>query len=266
MKHFFESWKIFSSEILSASHIVMLADYDGTLTPIVGRPQDAVLSNGMRTKLCKLADHPNFILGIISGRLLSEMKDIVGIEGIYYAGNHGLEIDGPDFRYINPQACETRLLLKDIVRRLDEALGHIDGVIIEDKNLSLSIHYRLVKESDVQQVVEMFRQITSPEIENGKIRIGSGKKVLEVKPPVDWHKGKAAETIIKQIEHITGSTVKIVVYLGDDSTDEDAFKTVRRRHGWSIFIGPDDSSSEAEYSLKSVQEVETFFARLLELK
>lgn len=266
MKHFFKSLKIFSCEILAASHIVILTDYDGTLTPIVGRPQDAVLSNGMRTKLRKLANHPNFNLGIISGRSLSEIKDMVGIEGIYYAGNHGLEIDGPDLSYINPQARETQSILKDIARRLDDALGHIDGVIIENKILSLSVHYRLVKERHVQQVAEEFRQITSPEISNGKIKVSSGKMVLEVKPPVNWHKGNAVETIIDEIEKATGSKVKVIIYLGDDTTDEDAFKAVQRRDGWSIFVDPYELSSEAEYFLESVQEVENFLDRLLELK
>ncbi|UCC16218.1 MAG: trehalose-phosphatase [Dehalococcoidales bacterium] len=266
MNLFFESWETFSSEILAASHTLLLSDYDGTLTPIVGRPQDAVLSNSMGTKLRTLINYPDFSIGIISGRSLPEIKEMVRIQGIYYAGNHGLEIDGPGLIYINPQARETQMIIKDIARKLDESLRHIDGIIIEDKNLSLSIHYRLVEERRVKQIVEVFRNITSSAMDNGKIRISSGKKVLEVKPFVDWHKGKAAEMIIEKIENTTGSKVKMVIYLGDDSTDEDAFKTVRRRHGWSIFVGPEGSSSEAEYSLESVQDVETFLARLLELK
>lgn len=266
MQHVFESWESFSSEILAASHILLLSDYDGTLTPIVDRPQDAVLSNDMGTKLRTLANHPSFSIGIVSGRSLKEIKDMVGIEGIYYAGNHGLEIDGPGLSYINPQAREAQMKIKDIARQFIEKLGDIDGVLIEDKDLSLSVHYRLVEEKHVQQVVEVFRQITSPEVYNGNIRISSGKKVLEVRPPVDWHKGKAAETIIEEIEKVTGSTVKMSIYLGDDSTDEDAFKAIGRRHGWSIFVGSENSSSEAEYFLESVLEVETFLTRLLELK
>jgi trehalose-phosphatase len=266
MQHVFENWESFTSEVVAASHILLLSDYDGTLTPIVDRPQDAVLSNSMKTKLRTLVNHASFSIGIISGRSLREIKDMVGIEGIHYAGNHGLEIDGPSLSYINPQAQKAQMKVKDIAHQLIETLGDIDGVIIEDKHFSLSVHYRLVEKRYVQQVVDIFQQITSPEVDNGNIRISYGKKVLEVRPPVDWHKGKAAETIIKEIEHPTSSKVKVIIYLGDDSTDEDAFKTIRRLYGWSIFVGSPGSSSEAEYFLESVPEVETFLTRLLALK
>lgn len=266
MQKIFESWESFSSAVFSASYVLLLSDYDGTLTPIVDRPQDALLSRGMRTKLRTLANHPSFSVGIISGRSLSEIKGMVGIKGIYYAGNHGLDIDGPDLSYINPQAREAQSIIKDISRKLIEKLLDIDGVIIEDKDLSLSVHYCLVEERQVKLVVDRFHQLTSPEIDYGKIRIGSGKKVLEVRPPVDWHKGKATEKIVKKIEKVIGDKMKKYIYLGDDSTDENAFKVIRRLRGWSIFGGPADSSSKVEYCLESVLEVETFLTRLFQLK
>ena len=100
MKHLFKSWDTFSSDVRAAAHILLLADYDGTLTPIVGRPAEAKLSATVREQLGALAQKQNFSVGIISGRLLSEVKALVRIQEIYYAGNHGFEIEGPDLKFL----------------------------------------------------------------------------------------------------------------------------------------------------------------------
>ena len=266
MQHLFQSWESFSSEIKAASRILFLSDYDGTLTPIVGRPSEALLSSEVREKLRALAEKPAFNVGIITGRLLSEVRELVGIEGIYYAGNHGLEIEGPGLSFINPKAKAARAEMKDIAQQFSARLGGIEGVIIEDKGLSLSVHYRLVKKSQEKVVTETFRQITSPRLQDGKIRVSSGKKVLEVRPPIDWHKGKAVETIMKEMEKVIGTEIGPVIYLGDDTTDEDAFKVIHRPRGWSIYVGQENPSSNAEYFLDSTLEVETLLSRMLELR
>ena len=266
MQHLFQSWEAFSSEIKAASHILFLSDYDGTLTPIVGRPDEALLSSGVREKLRALAEKPAFSVGIITGRLLSEVKALVEIEGIYYAGNHGLEIEGPGLSFIKPEAKAARVEIEDIVRQLSTRLAGIEGVIVEDKGLSLSVHYRLVKKDEEKMVTDAFRQITSPRLRDGKIRVSSGKKVLEVRPPIDWHKGKAVETIKKELEKVIGTEIGLVIYLGDDTTDEDAFKVIHRPQGWSIYVGQENPSSNAEYFLESTLEVETLLSRMLELK
>lgn len=266
MQHLFQSWETFSLDIRTASHILLLFDYDGTLTPIVSRPDEAILSPKTREILVKLTARPACSVGIISGRSLSEIKNMVAIEGIYYAGNHGLEIEGPDIKFTNPAAKTSQAEIKELARQLSAKLGNIEGVIVEDKGLSLSLHYRLVKESEVHTVAEIFRQITSPWLSEGKIRVTSGKKVWEVRPPIDWHKGKAAEIIIQRIKKILNCQEILTVYLGDDKTDEDAFKIIHRPHGWSIFIGGENPSSSADYFLDSTAEVKTFLSRLLDLK
>jgi len=266
MQYLFQSWETFSSEIKTASHTLFLSDYDGTLTPIVGRPSDALLSSGVREKLRALAEKPAFSVGIITGRLLLEVKAMVEIEGIYYAGNHGLEIEGPGLSFIKPEAKAARAEIEDIVRQLSTRLAGIEGVIVEDKGLSLSVHYRLVKKSQEKMVTETFHQITSPLLQDGKIMVSSGKKVLEVRPPIDWHKGKAVETIKKELEKVIGGEIGPVIYLGDDTTDEDAFKVIHRPHGWSIYVGQANPSSNAEYFLESTLEVEALISRMLELR
>ena len=266
MRHLFQSWESFSSDMRAASHVALLSDYDGTLTPIVSRPDEAILSSEVREKLYALAKNPTFSVGIISGRPLSEIKAMVGIEGIYYAGNHGLEIDGPGLKLINPAAKATQPEIKDLTRQFSAKLASIEGVIVEDKGLSLSIHYRLVKKDEVNIVAEIFHQITSPRLREGKIKVTSGKKVWEVRPPIDWHKGKAVEAIIKEMKAVIKYERLLTIYLGDNTTDEDAFKVIHRPQGWSIFVGVENPSSNADYFLNSPSEVETFLSRLLGLK
>ena len=266
MQHLFQSWESFLSDVRAAPHVLLLSDYDGTLTPIVSRPDQAILSPQVREKLCALAEKPAFSVGIISGRSLSELRGMVGIEGIYYAGNHGLEIEGPGLKLVNPVAEVAKAEIKDLARQFSARLGSIEGAIVEDKGLSLSVHYRLVKQSKVNVIAEVFHQITSPWLREGKIRVTSGKKVWEVRPPIDWHKGKAVETITKEIKAVSNCEQLLTIYLGDDTTDEDAFNVIHRPQGWSIFIGQENPSSNADYFLNSTSEVTTFLLSLLELK
>ena len=266
MQHLFQSWEPFSSDIRAASRILLLSDYDGTLTPIVSRPEEAILSPEAREKLLALAEKPTFSIGIISGRPLSEVKALVGIEGIYYTGNQGLEIEGPGLTYVNPVAKEAQTEMKDLAQQFSARLAGIGGVTVEDKGLSLSIHYRLVKKSQEKAVSEIFHQITSPRLQDGRIRVSSGKKVWEVRPPIDWHKGKAVEIIMKELRTVLGGEGGLVIYLGDDTTDEDVFKIIHHPQGWSIFVGQENPSSNADYFLNSTSEVATFLSRLLGLK
>ena len=266
MQYFFQSWQSFSADTRAAAHIILLSDYDGTLTPIVSKPDEAVISPGVRERLCILAGKPNFSVGIISGRSLSETRAMVGVEGIYYAGNHGLEIAGPGLNYINPAAEAARAEIKGLGGQLSASLGNIRGVIIEDKGLGLSVHYRMVEKGDVITVDEVFHQIVSPLLSEGKIRITSGKKVWEVRPPIDWHKGKAVALIRDEIKKQLQLEKLLTIYLGDDTTDEDAFRVIRRPQGWSIFVGQENMASEADYFLNSPSEVADFLSRLVELR
>lgn len=266
MQYLFDSWKSFSSDIRNASHVLLLSDYDGTLTPIASRPDEAVIPPEAREKLKSLAERQDFSVGVISGRSLSEIKVMVGIDGIYYAGNHGLEIEGPGLSFISPAAGSARAEIKDLVRQFSVELAGIKGVIIEDKELSSSIHYRLVKKEEEHIVAEVIRQITAPLLREDRIRVTSGKKVWEVRPPIDWHKGKAVETIRKEIKILSKSEHLPVIYLGDDTTDEDAFKVVHQPEGWSIFVGMENRSSNAGYFLNSTSEVTALLSRLLKIK
>lgn len=266
MKHLFKAWQDFLADFRAASHILLLADYDGTLAAIVGRPEDAVLSASVRQKLQALARKSRTSVGVISGRQLAELKSLVGIEGIYYSGNHGLEIEGPGLKYINPQAEEACPTMQDLAAQLTPALRNIEGVIIQDKGLSVSVHYRLAKPEKEDAVTSAVKRITAPHVDKGEIRVYPMKKVWEIRPPVNWDKGKAVEFIGHEIKANLKLSRLLTVYPGDDTTDEDAFKVLHRPEGWSVFVGQENASSAAEYFLNSVAEVEEFLSRLLELR
>ncbi|MCJ7605140.1 MAG: trehalose-phosphatase [Dehalococcoidales bacterium] len=266
MEHLFNAWEPFSAACRAADHVLLLADYDGTLTPIFQRPEDAILSESMRSRMILLAGVPGFSLGVISGRELTEVQSLVAIGGIYYSGNHGLEMDGPGFSYLNSEAQRVTPLIHELAGKLADALKEIDGIILQDKDLSLSVHYRLVKPEQEEAVAEVVRKLTAAPVERGDIRVFMGKKVWEIRPPVDWDKGNAVETIRREIETSCGTKRLLTIYLGDDTTDEDAFKVLRQPDGWSVFVGAERPASAAEYYLESPAEVEELFFRLAALE
>jgi trehalose-phosphatase len=245
--------------------VLFLSDYDGTLTPIIRHPSEALLSPGVREKLVSLSQKPGYTVGVISGRSMPDLKSLVAIEGIYYAGNHGIEIEGPGLSFTTPEAQATRETIVDLRRKLAAALEGVDGLIVEDKGLGITVHYRQVNKDKVEAVTDTFEQITAPLVEEDRVRVSSGKKVLEVRPPIDWHKGKAVETIAGVIRDTLKIEPALTVYLGDDTTDEDAFRVVQPPSGWSVFVGGNNPSSAAAYYVDSPAEVEELLSRLLVL-
>jgi trehalose 6-phosphate phosphatase len=265
MESLFHAWPSFAGAYQTAAHVLLLFDYDGTLTPIVERPEKARFAASMKDKLAGLARRPRVTVGVVSGRALAELKSMVSIEGIYYAGNHGLEIEGPGLSWVSPGAEAARPMIKDLAARLAAALRGTAGVLVEDKGLGVGVHYRLVAPGQEEAVRETFRRLTAPLAEAGKVKITSGKKVLEVRPPIDWHKGKAVAAIRREIMKLLRLDRIMTVYLGDDRTDEDGFRAVGGLEGWGVYVGGDNPASAAGYYLDSTDEVGELLDRLLAL-
>jgi trehalose 6-phosphate phosphatase len=266
MKHLFKVWPAFEADCRAASHILLLADYDGTISPIVGRPEDAVLPLSVRSILSSLAQKSLFSVGVISGRRLAEVKSLVAIDGIYYAGNHGVEIEGPGLSYVNPAAASVSEIIKDLAGRLKAELASVPGVIIQEKKYSLSVHYRLAQKDKEKMITETVHRLADPLVGLRKIVLYPMKKLWEARPPIDWNKGKAVEFIARKIKAELKTERLLTIYLGDDTTDEDAFRVVHRPAGWSIYVGEENRKSAAEYFLDSPEEVEEFLTRLNEIE
>ncbi len=247
-------------ELLRNKFILLLLDYDGTLTPIVETPKKALIPKGAKELLQKLSRSPYCKLGIISGRALQDLKNIMGVEGVIYVGNHGLEIEGPKIKFESQVSPRLKSIIRNIATDIQKRLSGIKGALIEDKGLTLSIHYRLVNKEDLLVLEKIISEVTNPYTVRDKIKVNSGKKVYEIKPPVKWDKGKVALWLLARQQFISGEKNVLPVYIGDDITDEDAFKALKRK-GLTVFVG-ESGSSKADYYLKNTEEV-TKFLRLI---
>ena len=250
MPHLLYVWPRVSQLIRQAGRVLLLFDYDGTLTPIVDRPDLAVLAPETKALLASLSRDERFILGIISGRSLDDVRGRVGVSGLVYAGNHGLEIQGPGLDFIHPAAEELRETQGRVYARLREEFVDAPGVILEDKGLTLSLHYRLTPQEYVDNVEKKFADTVAPFLAEGQLQIARGKKVLEVRPTGPWNKG----TAITKIGETYGSSA-LSVFFGDDVTDEDGFAVVQEGEGIAVMVGPAGQPTQALYRVDSPQEV-----------
>ena len=138
--------------IIHAPHRLLCVSYDGTLTHFAATPEGAALSPQVDRILQSLAGHEGLTLAIFSGRDRNDLHSRVNLAGVIYVGNHGLEISGPGFRFVEPGALEACRNVKDLGLRLAQVLRHIGGVFVEDKDLTLSIHDRRVAAVDGEEV------------------------------------------------------------------------------------------------------------------
>jgi len=253
MKHLLSNW----DEVEGINNILLLLDYDGTLTPIVERPELALLSDEMRELLRSLSK--KYPLAIVSGRSLQDVKNLVRLDGIYYSGNHGFEVSGLGLELKNPEAIKLEPIIKEISEKLEREIN-IEGALVEDKGLTLSLHYRLVSESGIPELENILDSVTKPYLD--KIRITHGKKVFEVRPDIDWDKGKA---VLWLIDSIPDGRELLPIYLGDDRTDEDAFIALKDR-GIGIIVSESHEKSNAKYFLRNVDEVRMFLERLYSME
>ncbi len=265
MEHLISVWQEVVHQLGDARHILLLLDYDGTLTPIVERPELADLPEEVRRLLRDLVRQRRFTVGIISGRALPDLMNRVGIDGIIYAGNHGLEIEGPGVSFINPLAEEMKPILRIMHQVLSRTLRPIRGVLVENKGLTLSVHYRMVEEDKTRDVKSTFESIIGSAQVSGRVKITSGKKVYEVRPAVAWDKGKAIKLLMKKYGKGGRTSRLLPIYLGDDLTDEDGFRVIGKYgNGISVFIGEPRQDTAARYFLGSPTEVAKFLDLLRE--
>ena len=231
--------------------IFMFLDYDGTLTPIVETPDKAVISDEMCSLLIKLKEY--IPVAVISGRALKDVKERVGIDDIVYAGNHGAEIWDGKKEIISQGSTENRRLLEGVLEKLKKETSYIKGVLMEDKGITASLHFRNVNVRQVGDVFGIFEKIAQEHEENFRFIIG--KKVFEIRPVNIWNKGDAVSWMIENM-----GKSKFPVYIGDDTTDEDAYDVLKNK-GLSVSIG---GSANADYYIQNQGEVKDFLAMLYE--
>jgi trehalose 6-phosphate phosphatase len=239
-------------------------DYDGTLTPIVAHPAEARLSPPMRRVLLDLARHPRFRVAIVSGRALGDLRACVGIEGIWLGGNHGLEIEGPGSMYTHPEARRLTPRVTAFARALAHELVGVPGAWVEDKGLTLTVHVRFVPPSCLPAVERCLARLLRPAIDAGILTLRTGKAALEIRPHVPWDKGDAVGWITERMCSDVPAADRLTVYMGDDETDEDAFRAVQAS-GIGVRVGKDRPNSAARYYVDSVEQIQCVLSRLCTL-
>ena len=265
MEHLLTSWPTVKERLSRARQILFLSDFDGTLAPIAEKPELVQMPEKIRQILEDLSKSRDVKVGIISGRSLTDLKDKVNIDSVIYSVNHGFEIEGPGLSFVNPAAMEAAPLFKSIRQILSATLNTIRGVRIEDKGITLSIHYRQVDENRVKDVRYLVERAISSPLSLGMLKVTSGKKVYEVRPAVDWDKGKAIRFLMKRYGKGGRRSGLAPIYLGDDTTDEDGFRIIEKYgNGLSIYVGEYKPVSAARYYLRSPEEVYLFLVRLAE--
>ena len=238
----------------SSRNATIFLDYDGTLTPIVSRPEVAILAASTREVLARLSAH--CLVTIVTGRDISVVKEFVQLDQLAYAGCHGLDIEGPvgsGLRY--EVAVEWLPLLEEAEINLRAQLAGIEGVIVERKRYSLSAHYRLVERHDISRVEQA---VTGVLMRYPRLRREGGKMLYELRPDIDWNKGSAVAWMLEA----TSNSASGAIYIGDDETDENAFKWLSGT-GIGIVVGPENRQTDACYRVNDPAQVIQLLERIL---
>ncbi|CAL4075772.1 unnamed protein product, partial [Meganyctiphanes norvegica] len=209
--------------VTESSRLAILLDYDGTLAPIAPHPDLAKLSDETHRVLERISRMPDVNVAIISGRSLENVRSMVGIDGITYAGNHGLQISHPDgtlFTHPIPKEYEDKL---DILKKRLRAEACTDNAWLEDKQFGITYHYRKVEEDKLEEIRNRAQKI----FEEVGIELHQAKMALEAKPPILWDKGRASIYILRTLFGLDWSGHISTIFAGDDTTDEDAMKALK---------------------------------------
>lgn len=233
-------------------------DYDGTLTAIVDDPAKALLDEKTRGLLRRISRHAS--VAVISGRGLDDVRKMVGLKELTYAGSHGYEISG-GYGYFDINEKKERYLsvLQQAEEELCSAARELPNIRIERKPYAIAIHYRGAAE---QEIGEIKKTVDSLAGRIAELKKSTGKKIFELRPAVDWHKGKA---LLAMLDQLHGDCSQVTpLYIGDDTTDEDAFRTIAHC-GIGILVCDRPRRTSAHYRLRDPSEVSIFLEKLVDL-
>ena len=245
-------------ESIDGRRPAVFLDYDGVLTPIVSHPDLALMADETRSAVRTLAAVTE--VAIISGRDTADVRDKVDLDEVWYAGSHGFDIVGPHGSASGDGTLER---FEQFIPVLIEAGDEIEretagmaGVHVERKRFAVAVHFREATEA-AEPVVE--RIVTGIAKRDERLRVTTGKKIFELRPSVEWNKGRALLWLIERLHLDPDATTPF--YLGDDVTDEDAFAALVGR-GLGIVVGREGEPTLAAYALEDPDEVRELLTRL----
>lgn len=248
-----------AERLANADGLLLGLDFDGTLAPIDEDPDAPTIDPATRRSVERFVDEPDATVAVVSGRELADLRSRVGIDGMVYAGNHGLELDRGDGVEVPPDARDARSSLRRTLERLRERLDGIEGWEIEDKGLTATVHVRGVPPDRVDEV----RSAVSASVQEATeardpadgLTSNHGKQVFEIRPDVDRDKGVTMECLSSE-----APDGWLTMYLGDDVTDEDAFSAIRPE-GVGVLVGTREDTT-ATYRLPGQDAVAPFLNRI----
>jgi len=236
---------------MKAGPVFLFLDFDGTLAPLARTPREAVLPAGLADLLHRLSTLAAVKLAVVSGRRLDDLRQKVGIDGIIYSGNHGLECKGPGIAF-DPGIDESLLnQLSEMAQGLRKEMAVFKGAEVEDKKYSVSVHYRNVSAADHDALLRAVKAVLMPYQQADGFVLTYGKMVAEIRLNTNWNKGKIVRWLL---DRFPGTAP---IYLGDDRTDEDAFAVVRPL-GLAVLVGEGQGDSQADFFLRDPAEVQKF--------
>jgi len=252
-------WNNISRQLHTASEIDLFLDYDGTITPIRSTPAEAVLEPETVHVLQQLIQLPHLKVTMVTGRSMADIQKLVLFKNIGFVANHGFHVlqDGKEWRH--PEAERFIKKLRKLYTILQGAFQPFPKSFLEDKQFTLSIHYRNVSVQE-QTAFKAIARKTIYEFDS-RLVLTEGKEVLEVRPPVDWGKGRAVMEILSAQQH---SPRSLQMYIGDDITDEDAFQ-VLQSSGITIHVG-NTADTQAHYYVNDVDEVLQILKMIIRLQ
>lgn len=227
--------------------VFLFLDFDGTLAPIVGHPKDAIILPEAKAWLKRLSKKNNIKIAIVTGRSLPDIRRKVRLHRLYYVANHGMEVFYKS-QFLLKKGYRFKKPLKCFGDDVISALAHIPGIFIEEKGLSVAVHFRRVEKKYHSIIKNTVCEVAGPLIKKYDLQVTKGKMILELRPALIWNKGKAVKWLWKK----TAPTY-FPVYIGDDITDEDAFIALRS-FGLTIRIGK-KVESNAQYYIPSIKTI-----------
>jgi trehalose 6-phosphate phosphatase len=221
--------------LLAAYHagekLLLLFDYDGTLTPIVDHPWQAQLAPQTRELLAEFAAQPHLHVGVFSGRCLDDLERLIDLPQLAYCGVSGIEMRIDGNLLVHPAARDNVQLINEITRRL-AAIEHVyPGAWVENKRYGFTVHYRGVDPALIEEVQK--RILGFLDSWARQLRIVEAPSAVEVLIGGTWTKGDAVR---KLIEHV-GEPV-FVFYAGDAPNDREALEAVTAQGGLALGVGP----------------------------
>ena len=234
-------------------HLLILCDFDGTLAEFDPDPHAVWLPTSLRDALTSIAARGDATVGLVSGRRLDDIRtrSDLGADA-YYAGFHGLEIQGEGSKFAHPDVYAVRDVIQTVAGRLAADLRPLEGVLLENKDLSIVVHYRAAPPDARRKAQQIFERHAGPPLQSGRVKVMRGDCARELMPNIRWNKGTAVAWICDRVERRHGPTWP--VYIGDDVTDQDAVQFV---NGRGHARAASDRVSGANYQVDGPAAVET---------